>query len=163
MADEPQPRLDRIVEPLISPGAAEFVRAGEPRHSGPPGTLLLLAGSGFGEDPDEVVANFGPVAVEVFPGPFLRDEHAVVAVPTLPPGAVPVSVTVGERTSNELEFAVSEQRAAGRPGAVTRRFVTAVEAFAVLASEEVRLADFGRFAPPEVRDQLAARMLAARG
>jgi peptidoglycan hydrolase CwlO-like protein len=157
------PRLDRIVEPIIIPGTDDFLKAGEPVASGPPGTLLMLAGSGFGTSAGRVLASFGDHTVEVFPPPLFSDTQALVTVPLLDPGRVAVRVVVAGVASNARNFEIA--RVPGRrqqPGDSVRRLVSLLDPFMVLVGAEIRIADFGRFATRQFQEHLARDVTEAR-
>jgi predicted nucleic acid-binding Zn-ribbon protein len=157
------PRLERIVEPLITPGSEEFLREGKPLKSGPPGSLLMLVGSGFGRNSTRVVACFGDYVVEVFPPPLFSDTQVLVTAPVLDPGAVSLRVQVAGTPSNARRFTIKRRPVRRQqPGDSVKRFVAMIDPFIVLLSSEIRVADFGRFATRQFQDQLAGDVLEVR-
>jgi len=157
------PKLDRIVEPLITPGSENFLRAGQPLKSRPPGGLLMLVGSGFGRNSTKVVARFGDHTVEVFPPPLFSDTQVLVTTPALDPCTVSLRVAVAGVDSNARRFTIERRPGRrGQPGDSVKRFVSMLDPFIVLISSEIRIADFGRFATKQFQDQLAGDVLEAR-
>jgi hypothetical protein len=157
------PRIQKIVEPVIKPGAAGFLTKGKELTSAEPGALLLLSGQGFGKDHDKVTVSFGEKETEVLPAPLFGDTQILVSVPPLPAGKVLVSAKVDGIASNSIEFEVEWQTVSSSPpGAPVRKFLARCDAFVVLLANEIRVADFGVSVTPEHRDQLIRKALDAR-
>ena len=163
MPKKAMPRIQRIVEPVIKPGAAGFLTKGKELTSAEPGALLLLSGQGFGKDHDRVTVSFGEKETEVLPAPLFGETQILVSVPPLPAGKVLVSAKVDGIASNSIEFEVDWQTVSySPPGAPVRKFLARCDAFVVLLANEIRVADFGVSVTPEHRDQLIRKALDAR-
>jgi peptidoglycan hydrolase CwlO-like protein len=157
------PRIKRIVEPIITPGTQEFIKEGKPIKSGLPGTVLLIVGCGFGDDPDKAIVNFGDEGVDVFPRPLFTETQVFVSVPRMDPGATSISVTIAKARSNEVPFRVKRGPILKQPpGTLVKRLLSALDPLMVLLSAEIRIADFGRFSTKEFQEQLAEDVLEAR-
>jgi hypothetical protein len=157
-----KPSIQRIVEPVIKPGAVGFVTKGKALASAEPGTLILLLGQGFGKDHDKVTVSFGEKETEILPAPLFSKTQILVSVPPLPAGKVMVSAKVDGSASNPVDFEVEWQTVSSSPpGAPVRKFLTRCEAFVVLLANEIRVADFAS-ATSEHKDQLVRRALDAR-
>jgi peptidoglycan hydrolase CwlO-like protein len=158
-----KPRIDAIVQPVITPGVAEFLQPGKPLASGAPGTLVLLVGNGFGKKADAVRVHFGTAAADPYPPPLFSDNFVVATVPLAPHGHVAVRVEVAGVASNEVAFRIARRAAIPEPpGTLTLKALTSLDAFAVLVAAEIRVADFGRFADREFQNELAAQVEEAR-
>ena len=163
MPKKATPKIQRIVEPVISPKAAGLISKGKMLTSAEPGALLLLSGQGFGKDHDMVTVSFGEKETEILPAPLFSDTQILVSVPPLPAGKVLVSATVDGVASNSIEFEIEWQTvSSSSPGAPVRKFLTRCDAFVVLLSNEIRVADFGSSVTPEHRNQLIRKALDAR-
>ncbi len=155
MPKKAMPRIQGILEPIVKPGAAGFVTKGKELTSAEPGTLLLLSGTGFGKDHDKVTVTFGEKETEILPAPLFSDTQILVSVPPLPAGKVHVSANVDGGASNSIEFEIEWQTVSSSPpGAPVKKFLASCEAFVVLLANEIRIADFGASATPELRNQL---------
>ena len=84
MPKKGKPRIQRIVEPSITPGVAGFITKGRELTSAKPGVLLLLSGQGFGKDHEKVNVEFGKKATEILPPPLFSDTQN----PRLRPSAI---------------------------------------------------------------------------
>jgi peptidoglycan hydrolase CwlO-like protein len=133
-----KPRIRRIVRPIISPGTSELIREGKPISSGPPGTLLLLSGSGFGKDWSAAEVHFSERVLPAFPIPLFSDTQILASVPRGLSGRTSVFVAVQGRSSNAVEFRVTAPiSAAAFPGQLLRRFLVALDALATITSAEL--------------------------
>jgi peptidoglycan hydrolase CwlO-like protein len=123
----------------------------------------MLTGTGFGKDSDDVRVNFGANVVEVYPPPLFAVNGVLATVPLIPPKQLAVSFSVAGKRSNEVAFRVTRAPALPEtPGALTLKYLSMLDALAVLVSAEIRIADFGRFARRDFQNELADEVLNAR-
>lgn len=69
--------------------------------NGKAGGVVLMKGSGFGQDKGKVVVNFGPAKGKIV---RVSDESLAVTVPKDSPKQTQITVTVDGKTSNAVDF-----------------------------------------------------------
>lgn len=158
-----EPKIERIVRPLITPGTPVFIEEGEAVSAAQPGTLLMIAGSAFGADAASAVCRLGETPVAVMPTPLFGDTRILFTVPDLTPGTVMVRVSVGGVASNGFPLTIEPRPPRpGPPGTLIGRLLTTLDAHAALLSAEVRLAEYGDLAPADLKERLADTILESR-